>query len=93
MMARGSLAGHMQTQNGRAAEGKQSWAATAPVKEPQTYRTDFLAKGGPRKFPFEGRPGCAATRMWYTFSTGMSGIMWSFCRRETSPTHGAPAET
>ena len=32
-------------------------------------------------------------RCGYTFSTSMSETLWSFKRRETSPTHSAPAAT
>ena len=61
-MAVGSLAGHMMTQHGQAAEERWIWEALATGGDPQTYRLAFLAKGGPRSCPVEGCPGRAGTR-------------------------------
>ena len=68
-MALGSLARHMQTQYGRAAEGESSWSATSPVEEPLMYRMAFPTVGGPRNFPVEVFLGFAVMRtaMWVHF--------------------------
>ena len=57
-----SLAGHMHTQNGRAAEGIWSWENTAPGEEPQTYRMAFMTTREHINYPVEGCMGDAATR-------------------------------
>ena len=41
-MALGSMAGHMRLQNGRVAEGRQSWLAIPLIKELRTYHMAFL---------------------------------------------------
>ena len=61
-MTLGSLAGHIQTQNGRAAEGRRSWEATTPREEPMPYIMDFLNAGVNRNFPVEVCTGRATTR-------------------------------
>ena len=53
----------MQTQNGRAAEGRRSWEATNPGEELRTYRMAFLTAEVPWNFPVEGCPERAATMM------------------------------
>ena len=74
------LAGHIQTQNGREAEGRRIWAAMGPGEEPQTYRMAFLTAGGPRNCPVEGCPGRAAmrTEMQVQFSPACPGYCGHF---------------
>ena len=50
-IADGSMAGHMKTQNGRAAEEIRSWTTSSMGEEPQTYCMEFLAKGRPAELP------------------------------------------
>ena len=77
-MALGSLAGHMQTQHGRSAEGRRSWETMYPGEDPRTYRMKLPTAGDcviarwrdVRDARRRGR------RCGYTFSTGISGIMW-----------------
>ena len=52
----------MQTQHGRAAEGRRRWEAMHPSEEPPKYRMDFPTAGGIQNCPVEGCPGRAATR-------------------------------
>ena len=61
-MALVSMAGHMRTQQGRAAEGICRWSSTPPGKELQTYRMASPTAGGLRNCPVEGCPGRAV--MW-----------------------------
>ena len=61
-MALRSLAGHMQTQHGREAEGRHIWEATNPSEQPCTYRMAFLTARRPRNCPVEGCTGRAAMR-------------------------------
>ena len=61
-MAAGSMAGHMTTQRGQAAEELWSWTTSAKGEELRKYCMAFLAKGGPRSFPVEGCPGRATPR-------------------------------
>ena len=58
----GSLEGHIQTHNGRAAEGRRSWASTTPGEEHWTYRMAFPTAGGTRTCPVKGCPGRAEMR-------------------------------
>ena len=62
MVAAGSLASHLMTQNGRVVETQRSWRTPAAGGGPQTFRMAFLAKGGPQSCPVEGFPVQAATR-------------------------------
>ena len=62
-MAVVSLAGHMMTQHGKAAEERWSWETLSTGEEPQTYGMAFPSKGGLRSCPVEGLPGRATTRM------------------------------
>ena len=61
-MAAVSMAGHMKTKHGQATEERWSWTTSDTGEELQTYRMEFIAKGGPRSCPVEGCPGRAATR-------------------------------
>ena len=62
-MALGLLAGHVQTQHGKEAEGGLCWEAMDPGEEPRTYRMAFLTSGGTWNCTVEGCLGRAATRM------------------------------
>ena len=57
-----SLAGLMQTQHGRASEGRRCWEAVAPGEELWKYRMAILTARGPRNCPVEGCPGQAAMK-------------------------------
>ena len=61
-MSLGSMEGHMDTKNGKAAEARQSWTTTPTSEEPQTYQMDFPTAGGPQNCLVEGCPGRAVTR-------------------------------
>ena len=60
-MALGSMAGHLKTLHGQAAEERLIFAASPPGEEPQTYRMAFPTAGDPRSCPVEGCPGRATT--------------------------------
>ena len=62
-MALGFLVVHLQTQNGREAEERRHWEATAPGEELLTYRMAFLTARGLQNCPVEGCLGRATTRM------------------------------
>ena len=62
-MAIGSLVGHMETQHERAAEGRRSWSATPPDKEPRTYWMALPTAERLWNCLVEGCPGRATTRM------------------------------
>ena len=53
-MADGLVAGHMKIQHWQVAEERWSWTTLATGGKPQTYRMEFLFKGGPRSCPDEG---------------------------------------
>ena len=105
-MAFGSLVGHMQTENGRATEGRRHWESMPPGEEPRAYKMAFPTSGGPgdwgtgrpgdwgtvllRGFRDKRRQGCCCR---YTFPTSIYEIPLSFWRRETSPAYGAPTAT
>ena len=68
-MAAVSMASHMMTLNGQVVEAQRIWITLATGDGSQTYRMDFLAKGGPRRYPVEVCPVQAAkrTEMWVYF--------------------------
>ena len=91
-IATGSMLGHMKTKHGQAAEDSWSWTILVTGEEPCTYRMAFPAKGGRgyarlRGARDERRRGRQCSSI---FCIGMSGTPWSFWRRKTSPTQGAP---
>ena len=75
-MVLGSLAAHLQTQNGKATRGGHNWGTTPPGGEPYTYLMSFPTTGGLRTCPVEGFMVWAETRtaMQVYFLTRMSRI-------------------
>ena len=68
LLAVRSMSSHLMTRHGKAAGRQRLWT---PQTESGTkmFRVSFLTKGGPRRYPVEGRPGTLAMRtaMWLHF--------------------------
>ena len=95
-MVLGSMTGHMSTLHGRAAEERQSWAASPLSEEPRTYQMDFLTAGGPWRFTVEGCPERSATRMEILVNfmhLHVRDTVVILDKGNPPPTHGAPNAT
>ena len=62
MLVAGSLSIHMMTHYGRVTDIRRGWSTLAAGIGPQTYRINFLAKGGSLKCSVAGCPGRVTTK-------------------------------
>ena len=94
-MELGKIELNLQTQYGKATDGRRNWITTPPGGEPCTYRVAFPTARGPRNCPVRVVRD-RQKREWrcrFIYFTNMSRTPPSYGGRETFPIHGAPGGT